>query len=404
MPNRLALAFVLMTVFIDSVGVGIIFPVMPDLLKEVLGTDLSHAAVWGGVLAASFGAMQFLFGPVLGNLSDRYGRRPVLLISLAVMAVDYLAMAVAHTVWLLLAARLVAGIAAATQPTATAFMADISRPGERAKNFGLIGAALGLGFAVGPLIGGLIAEFGSRAPFWVAAAIAGANLVFGMAVMPETVTDRIRRPFAWARANPFASFRAIGTLPGTGRLLAVHFAYMVAMFVYPAVWAFYCEARFGWEAWMVGVTLTLFGVCIAASQAFAVGPAIRWLGERGTVMLGFGFDLIGVLAFAVLTSGTWALVFTVITGLAGVGGPALQGMLSNAVPDDQQGELQGVVGSLTAVATTLSPLVMTQIFAIYTDGDGLYAPGAPFAAAAVLMLVCGAIFVAPTRVRPQATP
>jgi DHA1 family tetracycline resistance protein-like MFS transporter len=362
-----------------------------------MGTDLSHAAIWGGVLTAAFGLMQFLCGPIVGNLSDRYGRRPVLLVSLAVMAVDYLVMAVAHTIWLLLAARLIAGIASSTHSTAAAYTADLSRPEERARNFGLIGAAFGLGFVAGPLIGGLLATIDTRAPFWAAAAFAAANLIFGLFVLPETVTDRIRRPFSWARANPLASFRAIGHLPGTGRLLAVHFTYTFAFYVYPSIWAFYGHARFGWDAWMIGLSLAFFGLCIALAQSLGVAPAIRLWGERRTAQYAMLLDVGTFIVYGLLTSGTWALIFTPIAAISGVAGPALGGLLSNATPDDQQGELQGIIASLTALATSLSPLVMTQVFAAFTRPDGPYAPGVPFLVSAGLMVACVLILVAPPR-------
>jgi len=399
MDTRLATAFILITVAIDSIGIGLIFPVMPDLLREVAGADLAAAAVWGGILTAAFALMQFLFGPIVGNLSDRFGRRPVLLISLLVMALDYLAMAVAATIWLLLLARVVAGIAAATHSTANAFMADISQPGARAKNFGLVGAAFGIGFVAGPLIGGLLAGIDTRAPFWAAAAMAAANLGFGYFVLPETVTDRIRRPFTWVRANPLSSFRAIGRLPGLGRLLAIHFTYTVAFYVYPSVWAYYGQARFGWDPFMIGVSLAVFGLCIALVQAFGVAPAIRLWGEKRTALYGMLVDVGAFVAYGFLTSGAWALIFTPIAAISGVAGPALGALMSNATPDDQQGELQGILTSLTAVAMGISPLVMTLIFAAFTrETAPIHAPGAPFLVSAALMVVCVAILVA----RPRA--
>ena len=214
---RLALAFILFTVTLDAIGIGLIFPVMPDLLEQITGGTLASAALWGGVLSTSFAVMQFLFGPIVGSLSDRYGRRPVLLVSLAIMVIDYIALAVAPTIWLLLIARIVAGIAAATYSTATAFIADITPAEDRARRFGLIGACFGVGFVLGPLIGGLLSGIDTRAPFYAAAALAGGNLIFGVLVLPETVTDATRRPFSLWRANPLGALRAVGRLPGLKR-------------------------------------------------------------------------------------------------------------------------------------------------------------------------------------------
>lgn len=398
MKNHLALAFVLLTVALDSAGIGLIFPVMPDLIEEVTGGDLSHAALWGGLLATAFATMQFLFGPILGNLSDRYGRRPVLLAALFAMVLDYTVMALAGTIWLLLVGRLVAGVTAATHATASAYVADISAPEHRAKNFGLIGAAFGAGFVAGPLIGGLVATIDIRAPFWTAAALAAANLALGWAVLPETVTDRIRRPFDWSRANPLAAFRNVRRLPGLGRLLAVFLVSSIAIHAYPSIWSFYGAARFGWDARWIGLSLAGFGVFMVLVQALAVGPAIRHFGERGTVLAGLALETLTFIFYGLVTSGAWALAFTPFSALGGVVTPALQGMMSRAAPDDAQGELQGVLASLMAVSMILSPLVMTTVFSHFTrPGAAVFAPGAPFLLSAVLMVACVAILVAPLR-------
>lgn len=243
---RLPLVFIMITVVIDAMGIGLIMPVMPDLLTEVQGGSLANAAIWGGILSTSFAVMQFLFGPVIGGLSDRFGRRPVLLVSLVVMALDYVVMALAGSIWLLLAGRIVGGITAATHSTANAYIADISKPEDKAANFGLIGAAFGIGFVLGPVIGGLLAEYGTRAPFYAAAVLAALNAVFGYFVLKETVTDKIRRPFLWRRANPFGAFKALGQFPELKKLLFVFFIYQVAFGVYPAIWSYFGKARFGW--------------------------------------------------------------------------------------------------------------------------------------------------------------
>ncbi len=398
MQSRLALAFILLTVAIDAIGIGITFPVMPELLKQVTGANISSASLWGGMLATSFAVMQFLFGPVVGNLSDRFGRRPVMLAALAVMAVDYAIMAVAGSVWLLLVGRIVAGIAAATYSTANAYIADISAPEARAKSFGYIGAAFGVGFILGPLMGGFAAELGPRAPFWLAALIAAGNLVFGLFVLPESLPDESRRPFSLRRANPFASFRAIGHLPGMRRYLIIMFFYTLAFQSYGSVWSFFGTERFGWNAWWNGLSLAAFGVCMAVVQSMGVAPAIRLWGEKRTAGYGMAVDALAFGFYGFVTSGLWALIFTPIASVAGVAGPALQGLMTNGAPDDQQGELQGVVSSVSSVAMGLAPMFMTTIFWFFTKpGAPVYAPGAPFLLAAGLMVICVAVLVADKR-------
>lgn len=394
----LSLLFILFTVTLDAIGIGLIFPVMPDLMEEVTGAGLGEAALWGGVLAASFAVMQFLGGPLVGNLSDRFGRRPVLLVSLAVMALDYVAMALAQTVWLLLVVRLVAGMAAATHSTANAFVADISAPDQRAKRFGLIGAAFGIGFVAGPMLGGLLAGIDARAPFWVAAGLALANLVFGWFVMPESLSLQNRRGFTLARANPLASLRAIRRLPGLKRLLLVSFLYAVTFNVWPAIWSYYSKAAFGWDARWIGFALAGFGVCMALTQALLVAPMIRRLGERRTAAVGMGLEVVSYGFYGLASSGFWALVFTPIAALGGVTGPSLQAMMSRAVPENQQGELQGVNSSLNALAMIIAPLVMTWVFGVFTsDSAPIHLPGAPFLLSATIMVAVVILFVAGTR-------
>lgn len=391
---RLAFVFILITLAIDAMGIGLILPVLPDLITQLHGGTLGQAAIWGGILSTSYAVMQFLCGPTIGSLSDRFGRRPVLLISLTVMALDYVVMALAGSIWLLLAGRIVGGVAAATQSTATAFIADISRPEDKSKNFGLVGAAFGIGFVIGPLIGGVLGELGPRAPFYAAAVLATFNLVLGYFVLPETVTDRIRRPFSWARANPLGAFRHITALPGLKRYLALFFLYEFAFFVYPAIWAYFTRAQFGWEPGMVGLSLGLFGVAIAVVQ----GGLIRWIiptfGESATILYGFVFNFCAFLALATVSSGAMALILTPLTALGAVVTPALQGQMSRTAGPDQQGELQGLVSSIRAVAAILSPLVMTQIFFFATDdGLGTSMPGAPFFLSMMLMALCLAIYL-----------
>ena len=393
---RLQVAVIFGTLTLDAMGIGLILPIMPELLQEVGGGSLAEAALWGGILSTVFAVMQFVFGPILGSLSDAIGRRPVLLVSLCMMAVDYLVMAVAGSIWLLLAARLVGGITAATHATASAYMADLSKPGEKAANFGLIGAGFGIGFVLGPLIGGLLGELGTRAPFYAAAGLALLNAGIGALVLKETVTDRMRRPFSWRRANPLGAVRQMGALPGLRRMLAAYFVYCVAIYVYPAIWAYFTQARFGWGPQMVGLSLAIYGLSSAVVQIWVIRWMLARWGERRTVVAGFLSEIVACLLLAVVTSGPVALVLTPIAALGAVITPALQAVMSQRVSDDAQGELQGVLTSTHALAMILSPLAMTGVFAAFTaPGAGVYFPGAPFVLAA-LLLVAAMILLPPS--------
>ena len=317
-----------------------------------------------------------------------------MLLSLVVMAADYLVMAVAGSIWLLFATRIVGGITAATQSTANAFMADISKPSEKAANFGLIGAAFGMGFVFGPLIGGVLAEYGTRAPFYAAAGLTAANAVFGYFVLKETVDDRIRRPFEWRRANPFGLFKYLARLPGLGPLLLVYFIYQVAFTVYPAIWSFYTLERFEWSPGVRGLSLALFGISMAVVQGGLIRPILRQLGERGAVIYGHVADIGVFLLIGFVSSGTLLLFLTPLAALPAVITPALQGIMSKAVDDNQQGELQGALTSVSALAMIISPMVMTYVFYSFTGPSApFYMPGASFYLSALLMVVGLVVFL-----------
>jgi DHA1 family tetracycline resistance protein-like MFS transporter len=388
----------LITVVIDAMGIGLIMPVTPDLIRELLDAGLSEAALWGGVLSASFAVMQFLFGAAIGNLSDWYGRRPVLLASLAVMTVDYLIMGVTQSIWILLLGRLIGGVASATQSTAAAYMADISKPEEKAANFGLLGAAFGIGFIIGPMLGGLLGEFGSRTPFFAAAALAFCNLIFGYFILPETVTDRIRRPLEWRRMNPFRALLYVGNLPGVGPLLAMFFFYQLAFFVYPSVWAYYTQEKFGWTPWDVGLSLAAYGVGIAVVQGGLIRVVVPRLGEWRTVAFGMSVSILAFLSFGLINAGWMVFALIPLSSLGMIAQPALQGIMSKAVTDDAQGELQGVLTGVGAIASIIGPLIMTGAFGYFTRAStAIYAPSAPFYLAAVLDGVALVIFIAAWR-------
>ncbi len=374
-----------MTVVIDAMGIGLIMPVTPDLIRELLGAELSEAAIWGGVLSSSFAVMQFLFGAAIGNLSDRYGRRPVLLLSLFVMAVDYVIMGLTQSIWVLLLGRLIGGVASATQSTAAAYMADISTPEEKSSNFGLLGAAFGIGFVLGPMMGGLLSEFGSRAPFYAAAVLATANLIFGYFIVPETVTDKIRRPLEWRRMNPFRALQYIGSLPGLGLLLIVYFIHQIAFFVYPTTWAYYTQEKFAWTAWDVGISLSCFGIGMAVVQGGIIRMIVPRLGEWRTMIFGMTIATVSYICFAGAWQGWMVYALMPVTCLGMVNNPALQSVTSKAVSDSEQGELQGVMTGVAAIASIMSPLVMTGLFGYFTaESAPIYLPAAPYYFAGIL--------------------
>ncbi len=405
MGKRLPLFFILVTLMIDSMGIGLVIPVMPRLIQEVEAGTIAQAALWGGIFTTAYAIMQFLCGPLLGTLSDRYGRRPVLLVTLTIMALDYVVIALAGSVWVLLAGRIIGGIAASTRSVATAFIADISSSDQKAERFGLVGAAFGLGFVLGPLLGGVLAELGTRAPFWAAGGLAAANLALGVLILPETVTDRIRRPFNWKRANPLGSLMDLGRRERVGRLTLLFFLYQTAFFVYPAIWAYFAEERFGWGPRMIGISLGLFGISLAIVQGVLIKHVIRWLGDRGAVVWGLCFNACAFLALAFVGNGTLALVLAPVAALGAVVPPALQAMMSRAIPDNAQGGLQGLLTSAGALAMVVSPALMSQVFWFATaDSTGFYLPGAPFLLSMVLMAVCVVVFLGRKRMRQVAEP
>ena len=384
-----AKTFIIMTIIIDSMGIGLIGPVMPALLKELGNTGVSTAAIWGGLLATSFAFMQFCFGPLLGNLSDSYGRRPVLLVSLFVMVIDYLIMGYATSIWVLFIGRLVGGVTAATHSTAMAYMADISKNNEKAQNFGLIGAAFGIGFVLGPLLGGVLGEFSSRAPFFAAAGLAFLNLCLGYIVLPETVTDENKRPFNLNRANPLSALRQLRRINGVGRLLLILFIYDVAFYVYPAIWSYWSEEKFGWGPIQIGYSFAAFGLCMAFTQGYLMKKIIRYIGENKTVKITLYINIISFFFIAFITDSWMIWVLIPVISLGVISGPALQGLMSQAVPDNQQGELQGLLTSITAIGMIISPLLMTFTFGFFTGVENyLYFPGSPFIISFILVILC----------------
>lgn len=385
--QRGPLFFIFITVMLNSMGIGLIMPVMPDLLQDLLGgsdeTSIGRAAAWGGWLTMSFALMQFLFSPTLGNLSDRFGRRPVLLISLGVLFIDYLIMAMTTSLTLLFAARIMAGISASTFSAANAFIADISPPEKRAQNFGMTGAAFGVGFILGPALGGIVGEFGPRMPFYAAAALAAANFAFGWFVLPESLKPENRRPFELKRANPFGVARQLLKYPAVSWILLAVFIYNLSHYVYPVIWSYYAKAQFDWSPFDIGVSLASVGVGFAFVQGYLIRVIIPKFGEVKTAIMAFGLDVFALTCIAFATQGWMVYAVIPFNSLSALVAPAMQGLMANRIPDDAQGELQGAISSLSSLSFVLTPPLMSQIFFTYTEpGGDIFFPGAPFLAAA----------------------
>ncbi len=380
-----AITFVLITLMIDAIGIGIVFPIMPDLMDRVGAGDTGQGAFWGGLLMAAYAGALFLCGPIVGSISDAFGRRPILIAALVMLAVDYVIMALADTFWLLLLGRTLAGLAGATYITATAYIADISTPQEKAANFGLIGAAFGIGFVLGPAIGGIAAEISLSAPFWIAAGLSAANAIFGIFVLPESLPPEKRRPFGKRDLNPFKSIFDAFRMQGLAVPLLCIFIFEFANMVYPTLWAFWTREVFDWPTLYIGLSLAAYGVLLALVQAGLMPVLIRWIGDFRTLMLGMAAALIGMIGFGFTGTVVALVIFLVLAALSDLVPALLTAMTSNQVADDRQGIVQGVIASLSSVAAVLSPLFMTMLFQASVDEEGIYLPGAPFLFSALLV-------------------
>ena len=393
-----AIGFILVTILIDTLGFGMIAPVVPELIAELTGEAMSGASVYGGTLLFLFAGVQFVAAPVLGNLSDRFGRRPVLLASLAALGLDYVLMAVAPTIEWLYVGRAISAVASATFATANAWVADTSAPEDRAQRFGFLSAAWGLGFMLGPVLGGVLGEYGPRIPFWAAAGLAVVNLAYGFFVLPESLAPEARRPFDPKRSNPLGALLQVRKFPSVLGLLVVLIPYQIAHDANPAVWGYYTILKFDWTAWDIGWSLFAVGASILFVNAVLVAPTIARLGERGAVYLGFGGMAVGFAMFAFAPDPVVLYAGMLPFSLIGVAQPAIRSMMANRVPADAQGELQGATSSLMSLTMVVSPLVMTGLFRTYTADDApFYFPGAPYVAAAILVLAAAALFARATR-------
>lgn len=383
-----ALGFIFITILIDVIGLGIIIPVVPKLIEKLTGLGLSEASRYGGWLVFCFAIMQFVFSPILGSLSDRFGRRPILLLSLFGLGLDYILHAFAPTITWLFIGRLVAGIMGASFTTATAYIADISTPEKRTQNFGLIGAAFGLGFIIGPVIGGLSAKWGPSVPFLVAAGLAFVNVIYGYFVLPESLLKENRRKFDWKRANPIGSLKHLQKYPVVSGLIISLVLIYIASHAVQSNWSYFTMYKFNWDEEMVGYSLAAVGILVSIVQGFLIRKINPKLGENKSIYLGLALYSIGLILFGIAWQGWMMFAFLVPYCLGGIAGPALQGLISNQVPANEQGELQGALTSLISLTSIVGPLVMNNLFAFSTSKKSpINLPGSPFFLAAILILI-----------------
>ncbi|NCI45983.1 TCR/Tet family MFS transporter [Sediminibacterium soli] len=386
--RKAAIGFIFVTLLIDITGFGIIIPVVPGLIQELLGIkDVSLASEYGGWLTFAYAFMQFICAPILGNLSDKYGRRPILLFSLFGFGVDYLFVFFAPSIWWLFVGRIIAGITGASFTTASAYIADISTNENRAQNFGMIGAAFGLGFILGPLLGGLLGELGPRIPFLAAAILALANWLYGYFVLPESLDKAHRRDFEWRRANPVGSLLQLKKYPGVGGLIASLTLVYLAAHAVQSNWSFFNIERFGWSPKMIGISLAVVGLLIGAVQGGLVRVINPKIGNERSIYIGLGLYALGLLLFAFATQSWMMFAFLIPYCMGGIAGPALQSIISGHVPPNEQGELQGALTSLMSATSIVGPPMMTSLFAYFTHKQApFYFAGASFFLGFLLML------------------
>jgi len=382
-----ALGFILVTAFLDVMALGIIIPVLPALIVEFTGSD-ADAGLWNGIMVALWPGMQFLFSPVIGSLSDRYGRRPVLLISAAGLAADFVVMALAPNMWWLALGRILGGITSSSFTTTFAYMADITEPEHRSRAYGLIGAAYSAGFVAGPVVGGLLGEYGPRLPFWAAAGLAAAAFVYGLLVIPESLKPDLRMAFSWRRANPFGSLRLLRSHADLSGLAIIYFLIYVAHNVFAAVFVLYAGRRFGWSILEVGLALALWGVLDVIVQALLVGPVVKRLGDRGTMIFGLVFGALGLLLLGYAPTGELFILGIFVSALWGFAMPTVQSLMTQRVGASEQGQLQGANQSVASLASAGAPIFFGWIYGLSVGPGAVWEePGAAFyMAGAVLFL------------------
>lgn len=390
-PRRAAFAFVFVTVMLDMFAIGVIVPVLPKLVEDFMGGDTQKAAWIYGIFGTAWALMQFLFMPVLGSLSDRYGRRPVILLSNLGLGLDYVLMALAPSVRWLFVGRVISGITAASVSTAGAYIADVTPPEERAAKFGLLGAAFGFGFVVGPALGGFLGDINPRLPFWVAAGLSLANALYGLIVLPESLPKNLRTAFSWRKANPLGALKLLRSHHELWGLSWVMFLSNLAHVALPSVAVLYMGYRYDWDASAVGLVLGAAGVCAIIVQGMLVGRVVRALGERRTVLVALVCGAAGFFIQAMAPNGAIYAAGIVVMSLWGLMGPAMQGLMTRFVSPTEQGQLAGANSSVLGIANLLGPLLFTQIFALFIGHREWHLPGAAFLLSSILLIGAAAL-------------
>jgi len=390
--RQAAVAFIFITVVLDVLALGIIVPVLPPLVVAFLGGNTARAAQIYGLFATAWALMQFVASPVLGALSDRFGRRPIILLSIAGLGLDYILMAMAPTLGWLFVGRVISGVTSASFATAAAYIADVTPPEQRAKSFGLIGAAFGLGFVLGPVMGGLLGTVNPRLPFWVSAALCLTNALYGLFVLPESLPPERRSRFSWARANPIGSLRLLRSHPELLALACVTFLYYVAHEVLPSTFVLYTTYRYDWTPRTVGLTLALVGICTAIVSGRLVGPIVARIGERRAALTGLACGAVAFTVYGLAPVGRAFLAGVPIMAFWGLYGPSAQGIMTQRVQPSEQGQLQGAIMGLRGLSGLFSPFLFTYTFATFISNSSVYLPGAPFLLSALLLVV--ALFIA----------
>ncbi len=377
--HRHVTIFVLSAVFLSSAGFGIVMPVMPDLIKELAHSDLSHATKLAAWIGAVYAICQFVLGPTMGNLGDRFGRRPVILLSLLGFSIDFLLTGLAPNIGWLFVARAIAGGLGAIFAPSNAAMADIHPPEKRAAAFGMVGGAFGLGFIFGPVLGGFLGEYGARIPFYVASAMSMSVFLYGLFFLPETMPESRKRAFDWKRANPLGALLVLRREKSFLPLAGIYFLWATAINAYASSWSFYAKAQFGWSSKMIGVSLALVGISMAVSQVALLSRFITRFGERKTALIGMCYGVFSFAINAFVTQGWIIMAFALTNGFHAMVTPSLNAMMSRRLPADQQGELQGFNGSMAAISFLFAQIVYNNLLAYFTSKDApVYFPGVPF--------------------------